>query len=82
MGTLPSIMGSLEANEIIKFILGRDDNLLIKKIMIYDGLDNKVKIMKTRDIRDDCVICGKNKSININNFKDYDYDTFIKSGNS
>ena len=82
MGTLPSIMGSLEANEVIKFILGRDDNLLIKKIMIYDGLDNKVKIMKTRDIRDDCVICGKNKSININNFKDYDYDTFIKSGNS
>lgn len=82
MGTLPSIIGSLEANEVLKFILGFDDNILKKKVLIYDGLDNKIKIMKTRDIRDDCIICGKNnKSLNIDNFKDYDYDKFIKSGN-
>lgn len=81
IGTLPSIMGSFEANEVIKFLLGKDDYLLKKKILIYDGLDNKVKIMKTREKRDDCIICGKNKIINIDNLKEYDYDKFIQSGN-
>ena len=79
IGTLPSIIGSLEANETIKFILGKNDQILKRKIMIFDGFDNKVKIMKTRDSMDTCEVCGKSKIINENNFSEYDYDKFINT---
>ena len=73
IGTLPSIIGTLEANETIKFILGKNEQILKKKILIFDGYDNKIKIMKTRDCVDTCQICGKNKIINENNFENYNY---------
>ena len=77
IGTMPAIIGTLEANETIKFILGKDEQILQRKIMIFDGYDNKVKVMKTRNYQDDCIVCGKNKTLNINNITEYDYDSFI-----
>ena len=74
---MPAIIGTLEANETIKFILGKDEQILQRKIMIFDGYDNKVKVMKTRNYQDDCIVCGKNKTLNINNISEYDYDSFI-----
>ena len=79
IGTMPSIIGSLEANETIKFILGKNEQILKRKIMIFDEFDNKVKIMKTRDSMDTCEVCGKIKIINENNFSEYDYDKFINT---
>ena len=79
IGTLPSIIGTLEANETIKFILGKNEQILKRKIMIFDGYDNKVKIMKTRDFMEICEVCGKNKIINENNFSEYDSDKFINN---
>ena len=77
IGTLPSIMGTLEANEAIKYILGKDEQILQRKIIIFDGYDNRIKIMKTRNYQDDCIVCGKNKILNKDNFNEYDYDSFI-----
>ena len=77
IGTLPAIMRTLEANETIKFILGKDEQILQKKILIFDGYDNKIKVMKTRNFKDDCIVCGKNKKINADNISEYDYDLFI-----
>ena len=82
IGTLPCIMGTLEANETIKFILGKNEQILKRKIMIFDGYDNKVKIMKTRNYMDICEVCGQNKIINVANFSQYDYDQFIKSSDN
>ena len=79
IGTLPSIIGTLEANEAIKFILGKNEQILKRKILIFDGYDDKVKIMKTRDYMDICEICGKNKKIDEKNICEYDYDKFINS---
>ena len=77
IGTLPAIMGTLQANEAIKFILGKDEQILQRKILIFDGYDNKVKVMKTRNFQDDCIVCGKNKTLNLDNISQYDYDLFI-----
>ena len=77
IGTLPGIIGTLEANECIKFILGKNEQILQRKILIFDGYDNRVKIMKTRNYQEDCIVCGKNKVINIDNICEYDYDSFI-----
>jgi len=82
IGTLPSIIGSLEANETIKFILGKNEQTLKKKILIFDGFDNRVKIMKTRDCNDSCDVCGKNKNFNKNTFEQFDYDKFINSSDN
>ena len=79
IGTLPSIIGTLEANEAIKLILGKNEQILKRKILIFDGYDDKVKIMKTRDYMDICEICGKNKKIDEKNICEYDYDKFINS---
>ena len=82
IGTLPSIIGSLEANETIKFILGKNEQTLKKKILIFDGFDNRVKIMKTRDCNDSCDVCGKNKNFNKDIFEQFDYDKFINSSDN
>lgn len=79
VGTMPCIIGSLEANEAIKYILGKNDQILQRKILIFDGYDNKIKVIKTRNFRDDCVVCGNNPCINLNNINDYDYDKFINN---
>ena len=77
IGTVVGIIGSLEANETIKFILGKDEQILQRKIIFFDGYDNRIKIMKTRDYQDDCIVCGKNKTLNSENISQYDYDLFI-----
>ena len=82
IGTLPSIIGTLEANEAIKFILGKNEQILKRKIMIFDGYDNKVKIMKTRNFMDICQVCGPNRIIYETNFSEYDYDNFINGYNN
>ena len=78
IGTLPGIMGTFQANECIKLICGFNDQLLKKKMLIIDGLDMRIKIVNTRGQREECDICGKKKIINIDNFKTYDYENFIK----
>ena len=82
IGTLPSIIGTLEANETIKFILGKNEQVLKKKILIFDGFDNRVKIMKTRDCNDSCEVCGKNKNFYKDTFEQFDYDKFINSSDN
>ena len=57
--------------------MGKDEQILQRKIIIFDGYDNKIKIMKTRNYQDDCIVCGKNKEINSDNISEYDYDLFI-----
>ena len=51
IGTLPAIMGTLEANETIKFIFEKDEQILQRKILIFEGYNNKIKVMKTRILR-------------------------------
>ena len=50
--------------------------------MIFDGYDNKIKIMKTRNFMNTCEVCGQNKIINEKNFSEYDYDNFINNNNN
>ena len=44
LGTLPGILGILQANEVIKIILGHDE-ILSGKIMIIDLLKNEFKLL-------------------------------------
>ncbi len=70
LGILPGIIGTLQATEAIKLLLGKGD-LLMGRLLTYDSLKMTVRTLKLR--RDEaCPACGKNPTI-----KEYiDYEGF------
>jgi sulfur-carrier protein adenylyltransferase/sulfurtransferase len=61
LGILPGIVGLIQANEVIKLVLGVGESL-IGRLLIFDALSMKFKEMKLR--KDPaCPICGDNPTI-------------------
>lgn len=61
IGTIAGLMGIIQANEIIKYILSAGE-LLTGKLLMYDGLDSsfeKIDIKKNPD----CAVCGNSPAI-------------------
>ncbi|UFS72603.1 molybdopterin-synthase adenylyltransferase MoeB [Geomonas sp. RF6] len=61
IGVLPGIIGTLQATEAIKFLLGVG-SLLTNEMLIYDALDNdftKVDVARSAH----CPVCGDNPTI-------------------
>ena len=50
LGTTANIVGSLQANEVLKLILG-SSNVLKNSILILDTLNLKLRIVKFKKIR-------------------------------
>jgi adenylyltransferase/sulfurtransferase len=61
LGVLPGIVGSIQAMETIKLILGRGDNL-IGRLLLFDALGMKFRELKLRK-NPDCPVCGKHRTI-------------------
>lgn len=75
LGVLPGIIGSIQAIEAIKLILGKGD-VLIGRLLLFDALDMKfteIKIAK----RQDCILCGNNRTID----RLIDYEEFCGLSN-
>jgi adenylyltransferase/sulfurtransferase len=61
LGVLPGIIGCLQANEILKLILGRGTTL-VGRLLLFNALDMKFRELKLR--RDpQCPICGDHPTI-------------------
>ena len=61
LGVLPGIIGTMQANETLKLILGIGD-LMVNRFLLFDALTfefNELKIHKNND----CVVCGDSPSI-------------------
>ena len=61
LGVLPGVVGSIQATEVVKLILGKGE-ILKGKLLIYDSLNmdfKKVKIHKNPN----CPVCGDNATI-------------------
>ena len=69
---LPGIIGSIQANEVLKLIIGIGEHL-DGKLLTVDSLYLHSRILKV-DKSDKCPICGKSPSIF--EVQDYDYDDF------
>ena len=61
LGVLPGIVGSIQAMETIKLILGRGDNL-IGRLLLFDALAMKFREMKLRK-NANCPMCGQHRTI-------------------
>ena len=61
LGVLPGIIGSLQANEALKLILGRGDTL-VGRLLLFDALGATLDEVRVR--RDaDCPVCGDSPTI-------------------
>ncbi len=70
LGVLPGIIGSLQALETIKLILGKGEPM-IGRLLLFDALHMKFRELKLRK-NPDCPVCGKNPTIT----KLIDYEEF------
>jgi sulfur-carrier protein adenylyltransferase/sulfurtransferase len=61
LGVLPGIIGSLQANEALKIVLGRGDTL-VGRLLLFDALGATLDEVNVR--RDpDCPVCGESPTI-------------------
>jgi sulfur-carrier protein adenylyltransferase/sulfurtransferase len=70
LGVLPGIVGSLQAVETIKLILGAGDPL-IGRLLLFDALGMKFRELKLKK-NPECPLCGTNRTIT----KLIDYEEF------
>lgn len=72
ISTLPGIIGSIQANEVLKLIIGGGEHL-IGEMLVYDTWNNqtrKIQVEKNKK----CPICGEHPSIY--QVEDFDYEDF------
>ena len=61
IGVLPGIIGSIQALQTIKLVLGKGQTL-IGRLLLFDALNLKFRELKLRK-NPDCALCGKNPTI-------------------
>lgn len=61
LGVLPGVVGSLQAVEVIKLIIGKGDPL-IGKLLLYDALKTDFRKLNLRH-DPKCVLCGDNPTV-------------------
>src|SRR5580700_6786807 len=70
LGVLPGIVGSIQAMETIKLILGAGDPL-VGRLLLFDALGMKFRELKLKK-NPDCPLCGTNRTVT----KLIDYEEF------
>lgn len=70
LGVLPGIMGCIQANEVIKLILGGGESL-VSRLLLFDSWKMRFRELKLHK-DPECPICGKNPTIT----KLVDYEEF------
>lgn len=70
LGAVAGIMGTVQANEVLKFILGKGE-LLVGKLLIFDALKSSFRMVKFAQGKD-CPVCGENPTVT----KLIDYEDF------
>jgi adenylyltransferase/sulfurtransferase len=68
LGVLPGVIGSIQATEAIKLLLGAGDTL-IGRLLLYDALEMRFREMRLKK-DPNCPICGEHPSIR--ELQDYD----------
>jgi len=74
LGVLPGVVGSLQAVEVIKQILGIG-NSLVGKLLLYNALDTEFHTVKLRK-DPKCPVCGENPTVT----ELIDYEQFCSVG--
>lgn len=73
IGAVTGVIGSLQALEVIKIVLGMDD-VLSGKLILFDGAATRFRNVKLRSKKTDCDICSTDPKIK----ELIDYEFFCK----
>ena len=71
LGVVPGIIGTIQALETIKIIIGLGPSYH-KKLLIFDGLNCIFRNIKLRGHQHDCAVCGDIPSITIERLPNYE----------
>ena len=61
LGILPGVIGTLQANETVKLIIGKGETLA-GRLLLFDALKTKFRELKLRK-NPDCPVCGSHRTI-------------------
>jgi len=61
LGILPGLMGTLQATEVIKLLLGIGEPL-VGRLLLFDALEMSFRTLKVRK-NPDCPVCGENPTV-------------------
>jgi adenylyltransferase/sulfurtransferase len=61
LGVLPGIVGTIQANEVIKVILGAE-GILLNRLLLFDAWKMKFRELKLKK-NPNCPLCGENPTI-------------------
>ena len=57
LGPVPGVVGSLQANEVLKYLAGNHDNLLTDKLLTFDAFNLKFRVVPVKR-QENCKACG------------------------
>ncbi len=69
LGVLPGVIGSLQALEALKILLGVGDPL-VGKLLTFDALENQFRTLKLRQ-DPDCPACGEGARVELVDYDEY-----------
>jgi sulfur-carrier protein adenylyltransferase/sulfurtransferase len=71
LGVLPGIMGLLQANEVIKLIIGAGEPL-VGRLLLFEALTTQFTELKVRRDAEGCPVCGDGVDLEAVEFEDYE----------
>ncbi|WCJ32977.1 Adenylyltransferase and sulfurtransferase MOCS3 [Euphorbia peplus] len=78
LGVVPGIIGCLQALEAIK-IASSVGEPLSERMLLFDALSARIRIVKIRGRSLQCEVCGENAAFAQKQFRDFDYEKFTQS---
>ncbi|KAL5548461.1 hypothetical protein UlMin_003692 [Ulmus minor] len=78
LGVVPGIIGCLQALEAIK-IASAVGEPLSGRMLLFDALSARIRIVKIRGRSLQCEVCGKNSTFTRQQFQEFDYEKFTQS---
>ena len=71
LGVLPGIMGLLQANEVIKLVIGMGEPL-VGRLLLFEALSTEFTQLKVRRDVEGCPTCGEGVDLENTEFEDYE----------
>ncbi|CAK8538843.1 unnamed protein product [Lathyrus sativus] len=78
LGVVPGIIGCLQALEAIK-IAASVGEPLSGRMLLFDALAARIRIVKIRGRSSQCEACGENAIMNKQYFREFDYEKFTQT---
>ncbi|KAG8093858.1 hypothetical protein GUJ93_ZPchr0012g20780 [Zizania palustris] len=78
LGVVPGVIGCLQALEAIKVVTDVGEPLS-GRMLLFDALSARIRIVKIRASSAVCTICGENSVFTQEDFQKFDYENFTQS---